>query len=73
MTHRTVDFDLAALMRQHKVTIRELAVRMGITMQRVRAIRAETQVSYPLMCDFSEAVTGQKVFDRARYDDMCMW
>jgi DNA-binding Xre family transcriptional regulator len=39
-------FDLAALMRSRKVTIRQLAARMGVTMTRVREVRAMDRVPY---------------------------
>jgi hypothetical protein len=62
--------DLAALMREHRVTIRQLADRMGITMKRVREVRATGWVNYLAYCEFVEAVTGVCVFDRARWDAM---
>lgn len=64
-------FDLTSLMRTHKVTIRQLAARMGITMTRVREVRAMGRVSYLSYCDFTEAVTGVSVFNPARYEAMC--
>src|SRR5262245_30183680 len=67
---RVVRFDLARIMRKHGVTIRELASRMEITMKRVREVRALKRVDYLLYCDYTQAVTGQKVFSRARFDAM---
>jgi transcriptional regulator with XRE-family HTH domain len=66
----TVPLNLPALMRAHRITIRELARRMGVTMKAVRAVRARDRVDYPTYCDFAEAVTGTRVFNRARYDAM---
>jgi len=63
-----VRFDLARLMRAHKVTIRELARRMGNTQKQIRACRAKTRVSYCTYADYTEAVTGVCVFNRGRYD-----
>ena len=66
----TCRLDLAALMRQHKVTIRQLAGRMGVTQARVRAVRAARRVSYFAWCEWTGAVTGRVVFCRARYEAM---
>lgn len=63
-------FDLTSLMRSHKVTIRQLAARMGITMKRVREVRAMERVPYLNACDFHEAVTGVCVFNPDRYNAM---
>lgn len=67
----TSRFDLAGLMRTHKVTIRELAARTGITMKRIREIRAMDRVSYLTFCDLTQAVTGVNVFSLPRYHAMC--
>jgi transcriptional regulator with XRE-family HTH domain len=63
--------DLARLMRRHRVTIAELARRMGLSRAAVRRVRAADRVSYPTYCDFVQAVTGEDVFCRARYDAIC--
>lgn len=62
-----VDFDLAALMRKHGVTIRELKARTHITMKRIREIRAMDRVPYTTYADLHEAVTGEVVSDYATY------
>lgn len=49
--------DLCALMRRHKVTIRELAKRLGLPMKRVR-LRRETGVAGTTAIDWHEAITG---------------
>jgi hypothetical protein len=59
------------LMREYKVTIRGLAERMGVTMVRVREVRAMTRVDYLTYCDYYQAVSGTDVFNRPRYDAMC--
>jgi hypothetical protein len=64
----TVKFDLASLMRKHGVTIRDLAARTGLTMKRVRRIRATPSVPYMTYCDMTQAVTGVNVFSLARLD-----
>jgi hypothetical protein len=64
-------FDLAKLMRAHKVTIRELARRTGFTMKRIREIRAMDRVDYLTSCDLTQAVTGVNVFSLPRYHAMC--
>jgi hypothetical protein len=63
-----VAFNLAALMRSHRVTIRDLAKRMDVTMIQIRRVRAMTTVCYLTYCDYTQAVTGRNVFDRAYYD-----
>jgi DNA-binding transcriptional regulator YiaG len=65
-----VPFNLTALMRQYKVTIQQLSVKAGITQKQIRQIRKQTRVSYMTFCDYHEAVTGECVFNRARYDAM---
>jgi hypothetical protein len=64
-------FDLTSLMRAHKVTIRQLAERMGVTMKRVREVRAMDRVPYMVYCDYHEAVTGECVFHPGRFNAMC--
>jgi hypothetical protein len=63
-----VPFNLASLMRVHKVTIRDLSERTSITMKRIRQLRELTEVPYTTYCDITQAVTGVNVFERARYD-----
>jgi hypothetical protein len=64
-------FDLIGLMNRHHVTIRQLAERMGVTMTRLREVRAMDRVPYMVYCDYHEAVTGECVFNRGRYWAMC--
>lgn len=66
----TVSFDLAALMRQHKMTIDDLARKTGITRKRIREVRRMDRVCYMTFCDFHEAVTGEVVFNAARFQAM---
>jgi FtsP/CotA-like multicopper oxidase with cupredoxin domain len=70
-TSPTVRFDLAPLMRANRISIRELAARMGVTMARVREVRAMARVPYPVACDYHQAITGVDVFSRARFDAIC--
>jgi hypothetical protein len=63
----TVRFNLTALMRRHHVTLRELKQCTGITLKRIRAVRALTSVDYGVYCDFHQAVTGENIFSLARY------
>lgn len=63
-----IPFDLAGLMRRHKVTIRELSRRMGVTLKAIRAVRARDRVAYLTYCDYHEAVTGARVFRREVYE-----
>lgn len=67
----TCSIDLAQLMRAHKITIRQLAAKMGVTIKRVREVRAMTRLSYLSYCDYYEAVTGQVIFSKARWDAIC--
>jgi myo-inositol catabolism protein IolC len=68
----TVPFDLTSLMREHKVTIKQLADRTGLTMKRIRAIRSLDRVTYTTYCDLTQTVTGVNVFNCARYDAIRM-
>lgn len=50
--------EIARLMRVHRVKIRELSLRMGITMKRIREVR-DAGLSDPLSIrDWIEAITG---------------
>ncbi len=60
-------FNLGRLMRKHKVTLRELAKRTGITLKAIRKVREMTRVDYCTYCDYTQAVTGINVC-RGRYD-----
>lgn len=64
---RTVGFNLGRLMRENRVALRELKARTGITLKRLRQIRAMDYVSYSTYCDLTQAVTGQNVFDPGYY------
>lgn len=53
-------FDGAAirsLMRQHRVTIRQLAARMDITLDRIRYVRREGIAGHAA-CDWYQGITG---------------
>ena len=50
--------ELVSLMRRHKVTIRELSKRTGITMKRIRQVR-RVGLSGLAMLDWQEAVVGE--------------
>lgn len=54
-----IPFDLAALMRRHKVTIRQLAKRTNVTMKRIREIRAMDRVDYFTYQEWTKNVTGE--------------
>lgn len=49
---------LRSLMRQHKVTIRELAQRTQITMKRIRQARETGLASATGVRDWVQAITG---------------
>lgn len=51
--------DLIRMMRRHRVTIADLAVRIGVTQKRVRELR-ETGIQNPkVIRDWIEAITGR--------------
>jgi len=50
---------VASLMRRHKVTIRELSARMGITQKRIRYVRERGLDCPHTTRDWIEAITGQ--------------
>lgn len=50
--------ELCTLMRKHKVTIRELAKRIGVPMKRVR-FRREHGMDRTLARDWIQAITGK--------------
>lgn len=59
--------NLIDLMRENKVTIRQLALRMNVTMTRVREVRA-TGVTGQCMClDWHEAITQTRPGTRAAF------
>lgn len=62
LAEHMVDFNLSALMREHKVTLHELKARTGVTLKRIRAIRSMSRVNYYTYCDMTQAVTGVNVF-----------
>ncbi len=47
------------LMRVHKVTIRQLAVRMDITIARIRYVRLHGLAEPHIIRDWLEAITGR--------------
>ena len=47
------------IMRVHKVTIRELAARMDITIKRVRHVRQHGLAENHVIRDWIEAITGR--------------
>lgn len=49
---------LRRLMRQYRVTIRELAARLQITQQRVREVRARGLSDPAYVRDWKQAITG---------------
>lgn len=51
--------ELRRLMRRHKVTIRQLAQRMQITMKRVREVRKNGTDDLLSTLDYSEWITGE--------------
>lgn len=51
--------DVCRLMRVHKVTIRELAKRMQITMKRIRQIREIGLSDRPTIRDWVQGITGE--------------
>lgn len=60
-------WNVRRLMRLHKVSIRDLAARMSITMKRVRQVRSEG-VAGELMClDWYEAIACVGVFERFKH------
>jgi hypothetical protein len=52
------------LMRAHKVTIRGLALQMGITQKRVRQVRAQGVRGHLLVCDWYQGITGRDIYQR---------
>jgi hypothetical protein len=50
--------EVTRLMRQNRVTIRELAARTGFTMKRIRQVR-RAGLFGPAVLDWQEAITGQ--------------
>ncbi len=51
--------DLIRLMRQHRLTIASLAIRIGVTQKRVRELREEGIHNPRVIRDWIEAITGQ--------------
>lgn len=51
--------DVTRLMRKHNVTIRELAKRAGITMKRIREVRASGLEDRLAIRDWIEAIVGR--------------
>jgi transcriptional regulator with XRE-family HTH domain len=50
------------LMRRHKVTIREIAARLNVTLKRVREVRKNGAETYFIYCDWHQAITGDDIF-----------
>ena len=60
--HDMTGKQVASLMRKNKVTIKELAKRMGITMKRIRQIRNtgdDVALRTHAACDWIEHITGE--------------
>lgn len=51
-------YNLARAMRANRVTIRQLAQRMGVTQKRVREVRAMRAVPYLVALDYQQAIEG---------------
>ena len=51
--------ELRRLMRQHKITIRQLAAKMQITIKRVREVRRDGTDNLLTTLDYSEWITGE--------------
>jgi hypothetical protein len=51
---------MTKLMRTHKVTIRELAARVGTTHKRVRQVRANGLHNFNAYSDWMLAITGKR-------------
>lgn len=49
---------IVELMREHGVTIRGLAARMSVTMERVRCVRAEGLLDGSLLLDWYHGIVG---------------
>lgn len=49
---------LRSVARQHRATIREISVRMGVTMKRVREVFNGGVVGYFTACEYLEGITG---------------
>ncbi len=56
--------EIVKLMNRHKITIRDLAKRMNITMKRVRQVRAFGVEGEWYVLDWQEAITGTGLFRR---------
>lgn len=54
--------NIRRLMRIHRMTIRALAVRMNITMKRVREVRLHGVTGECMSLDWYEAITGKGIF-----------
>ncbi len=50
---------IASLMRANKVTIRDLAARLGVTLVRVRQVRAKGVQGNHVALDWFQGITGQ--------------
>ena len=54
--------EVRALMRHCRRTIRDTAKRAGITMKRVRQVRAEGVTGYLMVCDWIEIISGNNCY-----------
>jgi hypothetical protein len=59
--------ELRYLMRVHKVTIRELSARLGITMKRIRLRRTRGLADFHAVRDWVQAITWQDPGDLRSY------
>jgi transcriptional regulator with XRE-family HTH domain len=52
------------LMQRHKVTIRELAALLNVTLNRMREVRENSVETYLIYCDWHQATTGEDILPR---------
>ncbi len=55
--HRLTGPEVCSLMRRHHVTIRLLKARMGITLKRIRQVRADGIRGHMMVRDWIEGIT----------------
>ena len=59
MTTKLTGKQLSTLMRRHRVTIRELSKRMGITMKRIREVRRDGLDNPGVVRDWVQGILGR--------------
>lgn len=57
--------EIRGLMRKHRITIRELARRTGITMKRIRQVRERGIDQAAAVRDWCEAIAGSSAGEKA--------